>query len=78
MFDKFVCVSSCAVNPKINESQPGVQEDETDDDEGFPIFPYERLKTDSANPISEIDASKREVRVQLYCLCYFIPPYLKL
>ncbi|KMZ55951.1 Villin-3 [Zostera marina] len=48
------------LSSNANESQPGVQEDATDDDEGFPIIPYERLKTDSANPISEIDSSKRE------------------
>lgn len=58
--------SLCAVSSNANESQPGVQEDAIDDDEGFPIIPYERLKTDSANPISEIDSSKREVRVQYF------------
>lgn len=31
------------------------------DEEKFPIYPYERLKTSSDDPVSEIDVTKREV-----------------
>lgn len=37
------------------------KENEADIDEGLPIFPYERLKTSSTNPVTEIDITKREV-----------------
>ncbi|KAG1364135.1 villin-3 [Cocos nucifera] len=33
---------------------------ETEDEKGLPIFPYERLKTSSIDPVTEIDATKRE------------------
>nr|CAD1826066.1 unnamed protein product [Ananas comosus var. bracteatus] len=36
------------------------KENEADIDEGLPIFPYERLKTSSTDPVSEIDITKRE------------------
>ncbi|PKU66116.1 villin-5 [Dendrobium catenatum] len=39
--------------------QEDVKEGEAEDDQG-PIFPYERLKTTSSNPVSEIDITKRE------------------
>ncbi|XP_061990495.1 villin-4 isoform X1 [Rosa rugosa] len=31
------------------------------EDEGVPIYPYERLKTTSAEPVAEIDVTKREI-----------------
>ncbi|XP_015866055.2 villin-4 [Ziziphus jujuba] len=40
--------------------QEDVKEGEAEDDEGLPIYPYERLKTTSSDPISEIDVTKRE------------------
>ncbi|KAH0448623.1 hypothetical protein IEQ34_022423 [Dendrobium chrysotoxum] len=39
--------------------QEDVKEGEAEDDQG-PIFPYERLKITSSNPVSEIDITKRE------------------
>nr|CAD1826032.1 unnamed protein product [Ananas comosus var. bracteatus] len=36
------------------------KENEADIDEGLPIFPYERLKTSSTDPVTEIDITKRE------------------
>lgn len=42
--------------------QEDVKEGEAEDDEGLPIYPYERLKTTSSDPISEIDVTKREVK----------------
>ncbi|XP_020597986.1 villin-3-like isoform X2 [Phalaenopsis equestris] len=43
---------------------PTIQEDlkegEAEDEQGLPIFPYERLKITSSNPVSEIDITKRE------------------
>lgn len=41
--------------------QEDVKEGEAEDEEGLPIYPYERLKTSSADPITEIDVTKREV-----------------
>lgn len=40
-----------------------VKEGEAEDDEGLPIYPYERLKTTSAEPVTEIDVTKREVHL---------------
>lgn len=42
--------------------QEDVKEGEAEDDEGLPIYPYERLKTTSSDPMSEIDVTKREVK----------------
>ena len=41
--------------------QEDVKEDEAEDEEGLPIYPYERLKITSTDPVSEIDVTKREV-----------------
>ncbi|XP_057978929.1 villin-4-like [Malania oleifera] len=41
--------------------QEDVKEDEAEDEEGLPIYPYERLKISSNDPITEIDVTKREV-----------------
>ncbi|KAF6142356.1 hypothetical protein GIB67_023381 [Kingdonia uniflora] len=40
--------------------QEDVKEGEADDEEGLPIHPYERLKTFSSDPVTEIDVTKRE------------------
>ncbi|XWS73278.1 hypothetical protein CRYUN_Cryun02cG0114200 [Craigia yunnanensis] len=40
--------------------QEDVKEGETEDEEGLPIYPYERLKVTSTDPVSEIDVTKRE------------------
>ncbi|KAL5549272.1 hypothetical protein UlMin_004503 [Ulmus minor] len=40
--------------------QEDVKESEAEDDEGLPIYPYDRLKTTSTDPITEIDVTKRE------------------
>ncbi|XWS28120.1 hypothetical protein CRYUN_Cryun25bG0038100 [Craigia yunnanensis] len=40
--------------------QEDVKEDEAEDEEGLPIYPYERLKITSTDPVSEIDVTKRE------------------
>lgn len=40
--------------------QEDVKEDEAEDEEGLPIYPYERLKIASTDPVSEIDVTKRE------------------
>ncbi|OVA00911.1 Villin headpiece [Macleaya cordata] len=40
--------------------QEDVKEDEAEDEEGLPIFPYERLKVFSTDPVTEIDVTKRE------------------
>ncbi|KAF5956565.1 hypothetical protein HYC85_003790 [Camellia sinensis] len=37
-----------------------VKEGEAEDEEGLPIHPYERLKTSSSDPVTEIDVTKRE------------------
>ena len=38
-----------------------VKEGETEDDEGIPIYPYERLQIYAADPVVDIDVTKREV-----------------
>ncbi|GAB2246871.1 hypothetical protein Droror1_Dr00006753 [Drosera rotundifolia] len=40
--------------------QEDAKEDEVDDDEGLPTYPYERLVTSSADPVTDIDVTKRE------------------
>ncbi|KAM3693961.1 hypothetical protein ACJW31_07G024900 [Castanea mollissima] len=40
--------------------QEDVKEGEAEDDEGLPIYPYERLKISSTDPAAEIDVTKRE------------------
>lgn len=40
--------------------QEDVKEGEAND-EGLPVYPYERLKILSMDPVTEIDATKREV-----------------
>ncbi|KAL6525515.1 Villin-4 [Orobanche hederae] len=40
--------------------QEDVKEDEVEDDEGLPVYPYDRLITSSADPVEDIDVTKRE------------------
>ncbi|XP_058068041.1 villin-4 [Magnolia sinica] len=40
--------------------QEDVKEGEAEDDDGLPVFPYERLKISSPDPVKEIDVTKRE------------------
>ncbi|KAH7572534.1 hypothetical protein JRO89_XS04G0271400 [Xanthoceras sorbifolium] len=40
--------------------QEDVKEGEAEDEEGLPIYPYERLQTTSTDPVTEIDVTKRE------------------
>ncbi|KAI3929261.1 hypothetical protein MKX01_006497, partial [Papaver californicum] len=40
--------------------QEDVKEDEAEDEEGLPIYPYERLKVFSTDPVKDIDVTKRE------------------
>ncbi|KAI3830341.1 hypothetical protein MKW92_030870 [Papaver armeniacum] len=40
--------------------QEDVKEDEAEDEEGLPIYPYERLKVFSTDPVTDIDVTKRE------------------
>ncbi|KAF9616275.1 hypothetical protein IFM89_029051, partial [Coptis chinensis] len=40
--------------------QEDVKEGEAEDEEGLPTYPYERLKTTSTDPVTEIDVTKRE------------------
>ncbi|XP_068647081.1 villin-4-like [Aristolochia californica] len=45
--------------------QEDVKEGEAEDEEGLPIFPYERLKVTSSDPVTEIDVTKRETYLSL-------------
>ncbi|XP_042060494.1 villin-4-like [Salvia splendens] len=40
--------------------QEDVKENEAEDEEGLTVYPYERLKTTSTDPVSDIDLTKRE------------------
>nr|KYP57501.1 Villin-4 [Cajanus cajan] len=40
--------------------QEDAKEGETEDDEGLPVYPYERVNTASTNPLADIDVTKRE------------------
>lgn len=43
--------------------QEDAKENEAEDEEGLVIYPYERLKTTSTDPVTEIDVTKREVKL---------------
>ena len=47
-------VESLTINEDVKENEP-------EDDEGLPIYPYERLKTTAGDPVTEIDVTRREV-----------------
>lgn len=47
--------------PKPETIQEDVKEGEGEDEEGLPVFPYERLTITSTDPVTEIDVTKREV-----------------
>ncbi|KAG5096874.1 hypothetical protein JHK82_046728 [Glycine max] len=40
--------------------QEDVKEGEAEDDEGLPVYPYERVNTASTDPVEDIDVTKRE------------------
>lgn len=41
--------------------QEDVKEGEAEDEEGLTIHPYDRLQTNSEDPVTDIDVTKREV-----------------
>ncbi|XBI33333.1 hypothetical protein VPH35_056674 [Triticum aestivum] len=45
------------VTPTIQED---VKEDQPEDEEGLPTYPYDRLRTSSSNPVTDIDSTRRE------------------
>ncbi|XP_051150552.1 villin-4-like isoform X1 [Andrographis paniculata] len=49
------------LKPKSESVQEGAKEEEGgDNDSGQPIYPYDRLKTSSTDPVADIDITKRE------------------
>ncbi|KAL0334401.1 UNVERIFIED_CONTAM: Villin-4, partial [Sesamum angustifolium] len=48
------------LKPKPEPIQEDVKENETEDDEGLQVYPYDRLKTTSTDPVPDIDVTKRE------------------
>uniref|UniRef100_A0A0E0LE94 HP domain-containing protein n=1 Tax=Oryza punctata TaxID=4537 RepID=A0A0E0LE94_ORYPU len=48
---------SPTVTPTIQED---VKEGQPEDEEGIPVYPYERLRTSSINPVIDIDVTRRE------------------
>lgn len=55
-----------ASETKEEEAMSSIHEDskeeEAEEDSNLPTFPYERLKTDSEDPVPDIDLTRREVR----------------
>ncbi|KAL2534757.1 Villin-4 [Abeliophyllum distichum] len=49
-----------ASKPKPETIQEDVKEGEVEDEEGLTIYPYERLKISSTDPVTVIDVTKRE------------------
>lgn len=45
-----------------NIHEDSKEEAEAEEDSSLPTFPYERLKTDSEDPVPDIDLARREVR----------------
>ncbi|KAK4709838.1 hypothetical protein R3W88_004351 [Solanum pinnatisectum] len=58
-------VTDEAPKPKPETIQEDVKEGETEDEEGLPIYPYDRLKTTATDPVTEIDVTKRETYLSL-------------
>jgi hypothetical protein len=50
-----------AIQEECATGDGGVGENETEDDEGRTIYPYERLTTRAEDPVPDIDVTKREV-----------------
>ncbi|XP_057422444.1 villin-4-like [Lotus japonicus] len=50
-------MSSTTESPNV---QGDVKEGEAEDDEGLPVYPYESVNTDSTDPATDIDVTKRE------------------
>ena len=46
--------------PTVEED---VKESQADGQAGLPIYPYDRLRTSSTNPPTDIDVTKREVNL---------------
>lgn len=46
--------------PKPDPIQEDVKENEAEDEEGLTVYPYDRLKTTSTDPVADIDVTKRE------------------
>lgn len=60
--------NSVEPKPKPEPIQEDVKENEAEDEEGLPVYPYERLKTSSTDPVADIDVTKREVCIrEKYC-----------
>jgi hypothetical protein len=54
--------ASSEAEKAIQEQGEGdVGENETEDDEGRTMYPYERLTTTAEDPVPDIDVTKREV-----------------
>ncbi|GJN32233.1 hypothetical protein PR202_gb20724 [Eleusine coracana subsp. coracana] len=51
-------VESLTINEDVKENEP-------EDDEGLPIYPYERLKTTAVDPVTEIDVTRRETYLSI-------------
>jgi gelsolin len=47
-------VESLTINEDVKENEP-------EDEDNLPIYLYERLKTTTADPVTEIDVTRREV-----------------
>ncbi|KAF4390902.1 hypothetical protein F8388_005715 [Cannabis sativa] len=75
MIPRSVKLSPKAAEPKIDTNnkensmssriesltiQEDVKEGDAEDEEGLPIHPYDRLKTTSTDPVTDIDVTKRE------------------
>ncbi|KAH9616002.1 hypothetical protein KSS87_005802 [Heliosperma pusillum] len=44
----------------MDSIQEDAKEDEPEDEEGLPVYPYDRLKTTSEDPVADVDITKRE------------------
>jgi gelsolin len=55
---------SPTVTPTIQED---LKEGQPENEEGLPVYPYERLRTSSINPVTDIDVTKREVNTGYPC-----------
>ncbi|XP_054822780.1 villin-4-like [Prosopis cineraria] len=44
----------------MSSIQEDMKEGEAEDDEGLPVYPYERLKIGSEDPVADIDVTRRE------------------
>ena len=60
-------IESLTIQEDVKEAEA-----EAEDEEGLPIYPYERLKVNSSDPATKIDVTKQGVKYEQLMIFYFL------